>query len=147
MLWAAHTAWRFAKKKQALEMDRAVLVRQQVSQATERVQEFQAHFCVMPGDKFCAMESLQPHEKLDDLIRFGSISRVKQAMRRGKEVFIFLSHQWLAFDQPDPDNVHFTAMKQAVTAVAADAGVPIEQTRVWVDYCSIPQENQSEQRP
>ena len=67
-------------------------------------------------------------------------------MRRGKEVFIFLSHQWLAFDQPDPDNVHFTAMKQAVTAVAADAGVPIEQTRVWVDYCSIPQENQSEQR-
>ena len=92
------------------------------------------------------MESLQPHEKLDDLIRFGSISKVKQAMRRGKEVFIFLSHQWLAFDQPDPDNVHFTAMKQAVTAVAADAGVPIEQTRVWVDYCSIPQENQSEQR-
>ena len=69
------------------------------------------------------MESLQPHEKLDDLIRFGSISKVKQAMRRGKEVFIFLSHQWLAFDQPDPDNVHFTAMKQAVTAVAADAGV------------------------
>ena len=37
-------------------------------------------------------------------------------------------------------------MKQAVTAVAADAGVPIDKTRVWVDYCSIPQENQSEQR-
>ena len=69
VLWAAHTAWRFAKKKQALEMDRAVLVRQQVSQATERVQEFQAHFCVLPGDKFCAMESLQPLRAVQPLHR------------------------------------------------------------------------------
>ena len=59
---------------------------------------------------------------------------------------VFISHQWLGWGEPDPNGIHIAAMKQAVRAVAADAGVAPEKIRVWVDIASIPQQNKSEQR-
>ena len=60
--------------------------------------EFQAHFTVVPGDAFCAMESLKTHEQLrseDVLLVYDSVADVSGAMDLGF-VFCFLSHQWLA---------------------------------------------------
>ena len=37
----------------------------------------------------------------------------------------------------------YTAMVQAINHVAADAKVELANVRVWVDFCSIPQENRS----
>mmetsp|Transcript_4705 Transcript_4705/g.13951 ORF Transcript_4705/g.13951 Transcript_4705/m.13951 type:complete len:497 (+) Transcript_4705:177-1667(+) len=142
----ASRAFRREKKTHKLEAERSVLVQEQVVSAQERVREFQAHFVTIPGDKFCALDRLRSHERLrDDLVVYDRIADVDAAMDRGT-VFVFLSHQWLGFDHPDPGNLHYTAMVQAVNHVADDAKVELANIRVWVDFCSIPQENRSEQR-
>ena len=65
---------------------------------------------------------------------------VHDASTRG-EVFIFFSHQWLGWSEPDPQRIHVKAMQQAVRAVSTDTDTPLEKIRVWVDYVSIPQKN------
>ena len=146
LFYCLAAAVRFVRKKQQLEMARALQVRDQVAAAVEKIQEFQAIFATLPGDAFCALEKLVPHEALrKDLVVYDAIADVAAAKREGL-VFVFLSHQWLAFASPDPMNVHCTAMQQAVRAVAAAAGVPLASLRVWVDFISIPQRNRSEQR-
>ena len=146
LFYCLAAAVRFVRKKQQLEMARALQVRDQVAAAVEKIQEFQAIFATLPGDAFCALEKLVPHEALrKDLVVYDAIADVAAAKREGL-VFVFLSHQWLAFASPDPANVHCTAMQSAVRAVAAAAGVPLASLRVWVDFISIPQRNRSEQR-
>ena len=146
LFYCLAAAVRFVRKKQQLEMARALQVRDQVAAAVEKIQEFQAIFATLPGDAFCALEKLVPHEALrKDLVIYDAIADVAAAKREGL-VFVFLSHQWLAFASPDPANVHCAAMQSAVRAVAAAAGVPLASLRVWVDFISIPQRNRSEQR-
>ena len=90
-----------------------------------------------------------PHEVLRDkgAVRVYDVTaNLKKARADGEEVFVFLSHQWLAYDNPDPEGVHFAAMTHAVGLAAAKAGVPLSKLRVWVDIVSIPQVNRSSQR-
>ena len=101
---------------------------------------------MVPGDKFVAIGSLKSHEDLQGSLEVHpSAEHVKAASAKG-EVFLFLSHQWLGFEHPDPDGVHYAAMVRAVRAVAADAAVGLDLVRVWVDCASIPQKNRSEQK-
>ena len=37
---------------------------------------------------------------------------VRYASRRG-EIFIFFSHQWLGWSEPDPEHIHVAAMQMA----------------------------------
>jgi len=146
LCWLSVVFRHYAQRKAHLEAERATLVQEQVQAARERVGEFQAHFAVMPGDAFVALETLKTHEALrDSLVVYDSVADVKDAMTRGDR-FVLLSHQWLGYDHPDPKGVHFAAMRAAVRAAAADAGVPLGRVRVWVDVISIPQRNRSEQR-
>jgi len=148
LLWLTRSVCRYARKKRQLEDDRALLVSEQVKSAIERVGEFQAHFTVVPGDAFCAMDRLKTHEQLrseDVLLVYDSVADVSGAMDLGF-VFCFLSHQWLGWGEADPHGKHMDAMRRAVQAVARDAGVPLASVRVWCDVVSIPQKNRSEQR-
>ena len=61
------------------------------------------------------------------------VAEVRDASTRG-EVFIFFSHQWLGWSEPDPQRIHVKAMQQAVRAVCTDTDTPLEKIRVWVDY-------------
>jgi len=72
-------------------------------------------------------------------------TQVLQEINAGSP-FVFLSHQWLAYDDPDPDGVHVAAMRSAVESVSKHAGVPLERVRVWLDVVSIPQKNTGEQK-
>eukprot|EP00662_Eupelagonemidae_sp_cell21_P022824 gene22824-9331_t len=38
-----------------------------------------------------------------------------------RNTIIFLSHQWLAWGVPDPENIHHSAMKAAITKVSANS--------------------------
>jgi hypothetical protein len=112
----------------------------------ERIKEFQAHFACLPADVFVKLGKLRAHESLhDSLYVYYSRKDVEEAKNHG-EIFVFLSHQWLAWSAPDPENVHAAAMRQAVLAVADEAAVPLDRIRVWVDYISIPQKNAAEQK-
>ena len=112
-LWLARSAVRYIRKKAALEADRTMHVRQQVAEAMKHVEEFQAAYATLPGDKFVDLKRLKPHETLRDerlLIVYDSLASVRTEMRRGM-TFVFVSHQWLAFDQPDPHKIISLAVR------------------------------------
>ena len=93
-----------------------------------------------------SIDRLRSHEECrDELIIYDSVADVRDASTRG-EVFVFLSHQWLAWAEPDPHRIHIKAMQQAVRFVSKDTDTPLEKIRVWVDYISIPQRNRSVQK-
>ena len=73
------------------------------------------------------------------------MNEIQDARTRG-DVFVFLSHQWLGFDEPDPQGIQLVAMKRAVRDCASHANVALDRVRVWVDVVSVPQLNSSEQR-
>jgi len=58
---------------------------------------------------------------------------------------LFVSHQWLAYHEPDPDNAHFAAMCAAARLVAAERNEKPEDLYLWVDFCSVPQRNRAVQ--
>mmetsp|Transcript_27442 Transcript_27442/g.82077 ORF Transcript_27442/g.82077 Transcript_27442/m.82077 type:complete len:525 (+) Transcript_27442:99-1673(+) len=134
-----------------LERERAFVVQEQVVLARERIGEFQSAFAVVRGDVFLGLGALGRdlhHETLRDrgeLIFYDGVKDVERSRARG-EVTLFLSHQWLGFEDPDPCGVHYAAMCSAVKAVSAKSLAPPRDLRVWVDIVSIPQRNRSSQR-
>ena len=79
-----------------------MVVREQTTAARDQVKEFQAHFVTISGSRFMKFDRLHPQEKLrDELIIYDSVADVRAASARG-EVFIFFSHQWLGWSEPDP---------------------------------------------
>lgn len=50
------------------------------------------------------------------------------------QTIIFFSHQWLSWDEPDPQNIHFRCMADAVRHIFQGALATAEKTWVWVDY-------------
>ena len=112
------------------------------------VDDFQAPLAAVAGDTFMNLGQLVRHEVLrdrGDIFFYDAASDVAEARRRG-EVFVFISHQCLGEDGPDPRGVHFAAMREAVESVARFARVKPERLRVWVDFASVPQANPLTQR-
>ncbi|CAK0853335.1 unnamed protein product [Prorocentrum cordatum] len=58
---------------------------------------------------------------------------------------IFLSHQWLSWTTPDPDNLQYECAKSAVADCALQKEWDQGKVHVWLDVCSIPQKNKSQQ--
>ena len=87
---------------------------------------------------FKALGRLYPHEELRDrgILHFHD-KLAELANSPGK--FIFFSHQWTAWDAPDPTNVQFECMVAAVDVIIEANGYSIGETWVWVDFLSIPQ--------
>lgn len=54
---------------------------------------------------------------------------------------IFFSHQWLAYDVPDPSEAHFSAICDAAEALFSQHDIERESAFIWIDYTSIPQRN------
>ena len=54
---------------------------------------------------------------------------------------VFVSHQWLSFFVPDPDNAQYRSICSAINALAARDKLAPTSVYVWLDYLSIPQAN------
>ena len=67
-------------------------------------------------------------------------------IQTGKQV-VFFSHQWTAFNHPDPSNDQYTCMVDALRELARRNGWNdnLRDVYVWVDYSCIPQANASVQ--
>ena len=123
-------------------------MRNQIEDARGQMKDFHAPFCCLPGDAFAAAGALRPHETLRNngqLVYYDAVEAVRDARRQGL-VFVFISHQWLDFARPDPDNAHFVASTRALASVAAAEDVGLDRLRVWIDYLSIPQSNERAQK-
>ena len=55
------------------------------------------------------------------------------------------SHQWLGWEEPDPKNVHYTAMVLATDGVVIQMQWSMQNVYLWVDYHSVPQRNRAMQ--
>jgi len=151
----------YTQRKLELELGRALLVREQVLEARDRVAGFTAPFSVLPGAEFLALGGFETHETLlqrrvldihmtkasVDAARGGRIQAdgPDGARRTGKTVFVFVSHQWLGHQDADPDNKQYEATCGAIQALAARHDVGVEAVRVWMDVLSVPQANRPAQ--
>ena len=69
-----------------------------------------------------------------------STNEIKDALTRMCVRIIFVSHQWLAWAHPDPDNRQYDCIVKGLKTVARQFGWSAESTVVWLDYHSIPQD-------
>ena len=53
--------------------------------------------------------------------------------------------QWLGFQEPDPEKVHYFAILEAVSKLCEEHGVPQDECYLWLDYVAIPQINATAQ--
>ena len=67
------------------------------------------------------------------------------ALAHPSVTYLFLSHQWTSWVEPDPTGKQYAAMVSAVQSVVAAEGWRLAETLVWCDYFSIPQRCLSEQ--
>lgn len=111
----------------------------------------------VPAKTFIEMTSVQPYE---ELIEAESLRIFEESM--GKAMFV--SHQWVASEHPDPDLQQFPVLQQALknliagqSKVQLPAGVELvlgryykcptaadfnpEELYIWYDYCCCPQGN------
>ena len=98
----------YRRKRTELELERSEIVQEQCNAARDQIQEFQAHFVTIAGPRFMAFDRLRSHEECresDELIVYDLVADVHDASTRG-EVFIFFSHQWLGWSEPDPQRFH-----------------------------------------
>jgi hypothetical protein len=98
----------------------------------------------VPARDFLALGQLVSHEKLRDIGTLRIIDRFDQAKALVEVAgfkILFFSHQWLAFNEPDPSNTHYNCICLALTSLAKNKSVDLDNSLVWVDYCSIPQVN------
>lgn len=91
--------------------------------------------------KFVAHERMREAGKL---LMFDSHEELVTATQNAPVVF--LSHQWLAFDEPDPNNDHFLAAIEGIRLLCEHEELDPDALLVWFDYSSIPQKNMHTQQ-
>lgn len=111
-------------------------------------------FYVLPASTFFQMGRFKIHHKLLDE------GLLQQPGVRGTVVAV--SHQWLSFTEPDPDNEHYSCLKRVLERLLARQVAKVEEywletlywgsgpkalsfkdklsdLYLWIDYCCIPQ--------
>jgi len=58
---------------------------------------------------------------------------------------VFVSHQWTAFECPDPTNRQYRAMLMSIDTLQVQEGWQEQSMFLWVDYFSIPQKHHGTQ--
>jgi len=122
--------------------------RQRAVRAVMGAQELQYSFNVIPFTTFRKLGFLMMHEDARDAGLLKAIDTTQRAMSFAcSNLVIFISHQWLSREAPDPDGEHYGAICAAVEdlIVEYNGSVPKERVFVWVDYTCIPQLNRSMQ--
>ena len=118
--------------------------RQRVREAIHNASTLKYPLCVMPFKSFARFGKLVPFEEArDQKVLVCCDTWDEAASFASTRPIIFLSHQWLSYCAPDPQNAHYVQMLRAVNALAAERGFSAEDCHVWVDYHSIPQCNEA----
>jgi len=116
-----------------------------IDQALRTTRELKFPMHVVDARTFLSLGSLVYFEQLrkqQSHVVLDSLEEIVSIMQAGKQI-IFLSHQWLAFDAPDPLGVQYHVMIPAIEQVAAANGWRVDDCFVWCDCCSIPQKSKA----
>jgi len=113
----------------------------------KRCKAMQFPLTLIRATEFLTLGKLAAHEWLRDkklLIMLDTPGAAARFRRRG--CIVFISHQWLSCDFPDPEGKQFKHMKYAVHELCKLKCLTIEDIFIWVDYCSIPQASAGQQQ-
>uniref|UniRef100_A0A7S4K0D7 Uncharacterized protein n=1 Tax=Odontella aurita TaxID=265563 RepID=A0A7S4K0D7_9STRA len=98
---------------------------------------------------FMKLPSLTAYEDLRNqgkLVYLDTLEKI-QAFKE-QHLIVFLSHQWLGWGIPDPDNIHHNAMTEALRQVitrcrrtGVGSKATLDEMYVWCDFVSIAQEH------
>lgn len=117
--------------------------------------EVQFPIVLLRGDIFLELGELQSHEELRAKLTFFDNVKSAEAFlsKEGRPAdehrghfSVFFSHQWTAYDKPDPSGLQYRTMCEAIRELADKRGVSVGEVYCWVDYFSIPQANKHTQR-
>lgn len=84
-----------------------------------------------------------PHEELlnrSALTWLHTHEAIEQFISSGMFI-IFMSHQWTSFTEPDHTGKQYEAILLAIDRVCKDFGRGDDDTYLWLDYASIPQQH------
>eukprot|EP00927_Polykrikos_kofoidii_P025366 TRINITY_DN22800_c0_g2_i1.p1 TRINITY_DN22800_c0_g2~~TRINITY_DN22800_c0_g2_i1.p1 ORF type:complete len:1004 (-),score=118.58 TRINITY_DN22800_c0_g2_i1:166-3177(-) len=129
----------FAERQKFLLAQR-LANQQSVINAYQTTKQLDFPMVLIRADRFLALRSLIPFETLvtsAKLIFLHSFPQVADFQLSKK--ILFLSHQWVGYFLPDPDNVQFVVMKNAVRQAVDMLDMEPDKVYLWIDYISIPQ--------
>merc|ERR1719276_756375 len=95
---------------------------------------------LVSASDFKRLGRLVSHEEvLRDSTWLYSVDEVKTFCEEKHVVFI--SHQWTAWDEPDPSRIQYNAMVMSLKTLQTQENWKEGDMYVWVDYSSIPQKH------
>lgn len=116
--------------------------KKRIRDAVNMMQQLSFPFCLVRFSTFKQMGRLVTHEEARDSGSLLILDTWADAIAFGKQhACCFNSHQWLAYREPDPKNVHYPAMVAAGEGLCAQQGIAEDALFMWVDVLSIPQAN------
>jgi len=148
------TFWQDEQKRiNSLEEEDARRVQGTVMDAIYKTVELGHPMVLVNAQTFVNNGRLVSYEVLRDRGKLTVLDTLaKIAAFASVHLMIFFSHQWLAWNDPDPDGVHFRAMARAVARLQQMLPNPtgsdmaaLSDIYVWVDYSSIAQEHRGMQ--
>eukprot|EP00927_Polykrikos_kofoidii_P022900 TRINITY_DN21244_c0_g2_i1.p1 TRINITY_DN21244_c0_g2~~TRINITY_DN21244_c0_g2_i1.p1 ORF type:complete len:679 (+),score=82.70 TRINITY_DN21244_c0_g2_i1:1-2037(+) len=129
----------FAERRQRERFKKLANERMAID-AYKSAKQLEFPLVLIRADRFLALSNLAPFETVvtaANLILLHSFQHV--AVFKLSRKMVFLSHQWLGFHQPDPDNLQLVAMKNAVGRAVEMLSMDSHNVYVWIDYICIPQ--------
>jgi len=131
------------QKKREAEYERAILAAEEESGALGHPMVLCAASVFMDLPHLKSYENLRNEGKLVFLDTLEKIQAFKS-----RHLIVFLSHQWLGWGIPDPENIHHNAMKEALRQVVSrcrrvgiGSQATLDDMYVWCDFTSIAQEH------
>ena len=139
--------FRFRKKLEKLEAEKRRQLQEKVNEATDSVNSLAHPIVLITAEKFMNSGKMVKHEEARAQQCFCTIDSMEElkSFKKGKTL-IFFSHQWLAWEEPDPDRVQYKAMIAAFKVLIKRDNIDIANTFVWLDYTSIPQTHRGLQK-
>ncbi|CAK0903450.1 unnamed protein product [Prorocentrum cordatum] len=145
LAWVCFGMYKVRQKwiqKSRAEQRYLTLTQERISKSCAATRTCMFNVCFLRYATFKQSGKLTPHEvhrERGQLFSFDTYEAVYSWVRMHATVFV--SHQWLGFTEPDPDNIHFPAICAACDTICAKAGLDERDLYMWVDYVSIPQIN------
>jgi len=135
----------YAHERQMAE--NADKIMRQCEEASEAINTYQAPLMLMSALSFLSLESMRPHEEVRDAGLILVIDTMDKLSAFAKtKITVFFSHQWLSYSHPDPEQVQFKHMAQAVQLIAKRENRSLEDVYIWADWMCIPQQCRAVQR-
>jgi len=127
-------------ERRALQKRDQARIKAKLCDAIQALSRLKFPMVLVNGDVFCKLGKLVPHEEARETGILTFLDTSKEARRfLESAVVVFFSHQWLAYDEPDPDGHHYDCMQAALRRLARSRQVQLSEIHLWVDYTCIPQ--------